>query len=453
LLNRHPYGNILHGTVSYDSNADGICNGNDAPLPFAEVQVTGDGAPYSVYTDQNGEYTINNFLDGSYTLTLQVVSPVFSTIAPVVQAVTFTEEVNEAEVNHCLGQPITVNDLEVTFIATGAARPGFNTTYKAVVHNAGSTLIDDVVLNLSFDDDRITYVSSGLSGVTATAGNLSIAIGDVQPFSLISGNIVFYVMQPPTNIGGEVLQFEATLSDVSNDVTPNNNQSVLNQTIVNSFDPNDITVHEGAKIKEEQADDYLTYTIRFQNTGNGDAINVKLENTLDDLLDWDTFEPVTSSHNNSVKREGNQLEFFFAGINLPYESADEPGSHGFVTYRVKPKAEYGLGDFVYNTAEIYFDFNEAIVTNTASTEVVASTAGLNDNALAIARLYPNPVKDQLHIAVAQGELQSVKVYDINGRLCLSANAEVIDTNVLTAGIYFVKVTTDAGSANYKIIKH
>jgi hypothetical protein len=124
-----------------------------------------------------------------------------------------------------------------------------------------------------------------------------------------------------------------------------------------------------------------------------------------------------------------------------------------VTYKVKPKAEYGLGDIVSNQAEIYFDFNPAITTNIATTEVIELTAGLNNNAIAIARLYPNPVKDQLHVEVGQGELKSVAVYDINGRLCLSANANVIDTNVLNSGIYFVKVTTDAGSANYKIIKH
>ncbi len=105
-----------------------------------------------------------------------------------------------------------------------------------------------------------------------------------------------------------------------------------------------------------------------------------------------------------------------------------------------------------NTAEIYFDFNEAIVTNTATTEVVA-LAGLNDNKIAVAKLYPNPVKDQLFVEVKQGDLQFVTIHDINGRLCLTSNIGVIDTNALTGGIYFVKVTTNAGSANYKIIKH
>jgi hypothetical protein len=446
--------NILYGSVRYDSNGDGICGSGDTFLPNVQVQVSIDnGAQYSVYTNQNGEYKIYTLADGTYTVTAQVVSPFFNNIAPVVQQVTFDEVINNAEVNHCLGQPVAFSDLRVTFISLGVARPGFDSAYKVYVYNSGSTALEDAVVNLSFNNNRITYVSSGFTGVTATAGNLSIPVGDLQAFSSVNGNIIFHTMIPPTNIGGELLHFEAVLSDVPNDVAPDNNHAALNQIIVNSYDPNDIRVHEGTKIYEEQADDYLTYTIRFQNTGNGEAINVKLENTLDDLLDWDTFEPVASSHNNAVKREDSQLEFFFADINLPYESANEPGSHGFVTYRIKPKAEYGLGDFVYNTAEIYFDFNEAIVTNTASTEVVASTAGVHDNALAVARLYPNPVKDKLFVEATQGELQSITVYDINGRLCLSANAGVIDTNVLTAGIYFIKITTDAGSANYKVIKY
>jgi hypothetical protein len=381
--------NILYGSVRYDSNGDGICGSGDTFLPNVQVQVSIDnGAQYSVYTNQNGEYKIYTLADGTYTVTAQVVSPFFNNIAPVVQQVTFDEVINNAEVNHCLGQPVAFSDLRVTFISLGVARPGFDSAYKVYVYNSGSTALEDAVVNLSFNNNRITYVSSGFTGVTATAGNLSIPVGDLQAFSSVNGNIIFHTMIPPTNIGGELLHFEAVLSDVPNDVAPDNNHAALNQIIVNSYDPNDIRVHEGTKIYEEQADDYLTYTIRFQNTGNGEAINVKLENTLDDLLDWDTFEPVASSHNNAVKREDSQLEFFFADINLPYESANEPGSHGFVTYRIKPKAEYGLGDFVYNTAEIYFDFNEAIVTNTASTEVVASTAGVHDNALAVARLYP-----------------------------------------------------------------
>ncbi|PZR24491.1 MAG: hypothetical protein DI539_00520 [Flavobacterium psychrophilum] len=448
----NPLNNVIHGIVQYDSNANGVCDAGDVGLPYTEVQVEINDFSYSVYTNQYGQYNLYGWQEGTYTVNLQVVSPLFTSIDPVVQEVTFDDEVNNVVINHCLGAPLVVNDLEVTFLPLGVARPGFDAYYRVVVKNSGTLLMEDVTLNLSFDNNRIDYVSSVFAGTTATGGNLVIPVGDIQPFNSAYGNVIFLVKQPPVNVGNEILNFESSLSAVANDATPENNVAVLNQTIVNSYDPNDITVHEGAEIYEGQAGDYLTYTIRFQNTGTAEAINIRLENTLDDLLDWSTFKPIASSHIYEVKRTDNLLEFEYKDIYLPDSTANEPGSHGFVTYKIKPKAEYGLGDIVSNTAEIYFDFNEAIITNTATTEVV-EILGLNDNALTIARLYPNPVKDQLHVEVAQGELQSVAVYDINGRLCLSANNSIIDTYTLKSGIYFVKITTDTGSAGYKLIKH
>ena len=451
-VGQNPQGNVIHGKVQYDSNENGICDDEDTGLPDTEVVISINDISYSAYTNQNGEYYLYGLEDGTYTMTLQVVSPLFTAIAPITEVVVFEEEIDEVILNICLDEPNAVNDLEVTIVPLFPARPGLPAGYNVVVKNAGTLPQEDVVLTLSFNDERITYTSSTLAGTTATGNNLSVAIGDMQPLTSVSGTLVFAVMQPPVNIGDENLLFEASLSAVVNDITPDNNQAVLNQVIVNSYDPNDITVHEGAKIYEEQADDYLTYTIRFQNMGTAEAIDIEVENTLDPLLDWDTFEPIASSHNYMVKRTDDKLEFVYKGINLPHEDADEPGSHGFVTYKIKPKAEYGLGDIVSNTAEIYFDFNEAIVTNTATTEVI-ELLSIGDKQIAVAKLYPNPVKDQLHVAVALGQLKSVVVTDVNGRQCLSSNAETVDTNSLGSGIYFVKVTTDAGSADYKIIKH
>ena len=445
---------IVNGIVKFDSNGDEVCDASDNGLGLAEVKLSINGvSAYSVYTNSDGEYSISGLPSGTSEVSLQVVTPVgFAEVPPVVQTVVNDGETENPLIEHCLPQPEDVNDLGVTLVPITVVRPGLPAKYSAFIRNYGNTTLSGVSLNVTFDTTKITYTSSTFSGAVATGNTIAIALGDIEPFQLLSGNIEFTVMIPPVVVGGETLLLEAELSEIENDATPQNNQAVLNQVIVNSYDPNDITVHEGAKIYEEQADDYLTYTIRFQNMGTAEAIDIEVENTLDPLLDWDTFEPIASSHNYVVKRTDDKLEFVYKGINLPHEDADEPGSHGFVTYKIKPKAEYGLGDIVSNTAEIYFDFNEAIVTNTATTEVI-ELLSIGDKQIAVARLYPNPVKDQLHVAVVLGQLQSVVVTDVNGRQCLSSNAETIDTNSLGSGVYFVKVTTDAGSADYKIIKH
>jgi hypothetical protein len=446
--------NALHGVVKADTNGDGVCDANDLSVPNAQIAVAIDGEPaYTIYADYNGEYTLYGLPDGEYTIDLQVAETnIFPEIPVVTQEVAFDLEANELTISHCLPEPEPLNDLGVFVSANSNSVPGFDVTYVVTGRNFGTEAVADASITLNFDTARLDYVSANsLYPVTVSGNTITIALGDMPVYAYKGAGLKFHVKEPPLNIGEESLVFTASLSDVENDIDMSNNIAVYNTVITNSFDPNDITVHEGAEILETQANDYLTYTIRFQNTGNGNAVNVKLENTLDELLDWDTFQPLTSSHTNSIKRTDGELEFSFENIQLPYESIDEPASHGYVTYRIKPKAGFGVGDMVSNTAEIYFDFNEAIVTNTATTKVVA-LAGLNNTSLALAKLYPNPVKDQLIVEVAQGELQLVTIHDVNGRQCLSANAGAIDTNSLTSGIYFVKVTTDAGSANYKIIK-
>ncbi|RDI12010.1 T9SS-dependent choice-of-anchor J family protein [Flavobacterium sp. AG291] len=448
------FDNTVTGTVRMDANGDTVCNEEDTLLGSIAVSVSIDGVyAYTAYTDANGEYVLYGFEDGVHTLTLTPSIPGFPEFPSVEETVEFTDEINEWSISHCLPEQAPFNNLGVNFYTYSNPRPGFNIVYFLTVKNWANSNVDDVAVSLEFDSSKLEFISEGSSFNGVVSGNtIAFTVGDVAAFQQILGNVKFYVKQPPVNIGGEVINFNAELSVVESDIDMTNNTIVYEDVIVNSYDPNDITVHEGAKIYEEQVNDYLTYTIRFQNTGTAEAINIKLENELDELLDWETFQPIASSHGYTVKRTDNLLEFEYKDIFLPDSTSNEPGSHGHITYRIKPKAGFGIGDIVSNTAEIYFDFNEAIVTNTATTEVV-EILGLNDNALRIAKLYPNPVKDQLHVEVAQGELMSVNVYDINGRLCFSGNDTIIDTYTLKSGIYFVKVTTDAGSGSYKLIKH
>jgi uncharacterized repeat protein (TIGR01451 family) len=262
------------------------------------------------------------------------------------------------------------------------------------------------------------------------------------------------VMTPPENIGGEILVFNGNVTPTQDDATPADNTVVLNQTIVNSYDPNDITVHEGATIYEEQTDDYLHYTIRFQNMGTAEAIDVRVENVLDENLDWSTFEPEASSDSYTVTRNGEHVKFYFNSINLPYEAADEPGSHGYISYRIKPKSAFGLGDIAYNDAGIFFDFNEPVLTNEVSTEVIEEpTAGLIEVAVQGVAVYPNPVKNVFTVQAINETVSLIEVYDINGRLCLSqSNGTNVNVQSLNNGLYFVKVTTGKGMTTKKIVK-
>src|SRR5690606_12152357 len=51
-------------------------------------------------------------------------------------------------------------------------------------------------------------------------------------------------------------------------------------------------------------------------------------------------------------------------------SVNEEGSNGFVAFKIKPKATLNIGDEITGVANIYFDYNLPITTNTVTTKIV-----------------------------------------------------------------------------------
>lgn len=445
-------GTIITGTVMLDANSDNFCNGNDYFIPNVEIVVTiNDNDPFSIYTTEVGEFVIDSLVNGLNTVTLQVMAPEGFEPQPAV-----TEEIEVlpgssiVDMSFCLAMPEEpMLSLSATLIPIGEARPGFPAFYQLVLVNNSPVTLENTLTTIAFNNARMELVNAD-DPYTVNGGTITLSISELIPFGSSITSLMFSVLMPPVNTGGEQLNF-AVSSIMDADGEAVTATGTLQQIIVNSFDPNDITVHEGPFIVEEQADDYLTYTIRFQNTGTADAINVRLENSLDEFLDWGTFQPISASHNYYVTRNDGDLTFVFDNIHLPAEQDDEPGSHGQVTYRIKPTAAFGLGDIVSNSAGIFFDFNEPIYTNTATTEVVA--LGTSKFAYNNVTLYPNPVTDHLNIMVSSGDLTAVRVYDLNGReINIKKSASSVDVSALSAGIYIVNVVTTEGTSKHRIIK-
>lgn len=65
-------------------------------------------------------------------------------------------------------------------------------------------------------------------------------------------------------------------------------------------------------------------------------------------------------------------------------------------------------------------------------------------------LYPNPVKDQLHVKA--DDLQSIEVYNLVGQQVLTSNDAVVDMGALRNGIYFVRIVCDGGMITKRIVK-
>ncbi|OIQ15377.1 MAG: hypothetical protein BM557_11455 [Flavobacterium sp. MedPE-SWcel] len=442
-------GNSVTGTITYDIDANG-CDDNDIAAAGVMVSYTNNDETYYTYTDASGNYVFYNTPDSEIVIEVSNSGNIDYITSPSNYTLTPSGEISGND--FCLEVTNAVNDVSVTLIPATLAIPGFQTTYILAYQNIG-TFPSNGTISLEFDDTMMTYDSASPT-MGQSSNTLSFTYSNLAPFETQYITINFTVMQPPVVNSDDILTFTTTINTTVDD-NLDNNTYVLDQIVVNSFDPNDIRVHEGEYITEEQADDYLHYTIRFQNEGTANATNIRVDTDLDANLDWSTFEPIIGSHDYVTERNGDAVSFIFNGINLPYVDADEAGSHGYISYKIKPIETIALGDVMEATAGIYFDFNEAIITNTASTTVQApaSTTGFTANDFI---LYPNPASSNVTLRMLNlNGTAIVTVTDVLGKTVLTtqtSNDELnLDISSLNKGMYFITLQAEKQSITKKIV--
>ena len=445
--------NLITGTILYDYNNNG-CDPNDIPLDGFMINAFDGTTNWTSYSS-NGNYDLGVF---GTNFTVSVVNqPGYFTVTPTSVLVTFTTSPTEI-VDFCVTANQIIEDLNITLLRLSPARPGFQADYRIVVRNVGTETIVNVEATLAFDDLMQQFVLANPAPSTTTTNTLTFSIGTMQPFQKFEADITMLTFQPPTVNGGDILNFTAEVTPVANDHTPNDNTFNLAQVVVNSFDPNDKQVLQGEELHIDDIGEYLDYLIRFQNTGTASAINVRILDTLHPKLDWNTLIPISASHDYYIKiTEGNRVEFMFDDIHLPDSLSNEPESHGFVAYKIKPKSNVQVGDIISGDAAIYFDFNAPIITNMVHTTVVEPLSITDvSNPLNQVLLYPNPTNKTLHIHLMDGfELQEVLIYDLQGKEVKKfQNRETtLDLEHLSPGMYLMKITTNQGTVNRQLIKN
>ncbi len=226
--------------------------------------------------------------------------------------------------------------------------------------------------------------------------------------------------------------------------------------VTGSYDPNDKTGFPrgyGDNHYIDKGQD-LEYVIRFQNTGNDTAFTVRIDDVLAAELDITTLRAGASSHPYELNIRGaDTLEFLFENILLPDSFVNEVASHGFVQFKIAQKTDLELGTIIENTANIYFDFNEAIVTNTTFHELgekfidVTSTQEIFKENLQ-AEISPNPIQDKFQLSLSGIEFRRGRIdfFDVNGRMIylknFTDNQVSLQRNGLSDGLYFYKIHLD-----------
>ncbi len=309
-----------------------------------------------------------------------------------------------------------IKDLSISATNINVFRPGFETFVSLTAANVGTEKMDGSVV-LRFPD-WLEVLEISPAPTSQTADEIVWNFTNLNPFDHLN-----FLVKFKTPVGtplGKQVEMSAKISPTAGDENQTNNFDRISTTVVGSFDPNDKAVAPKNYSPDSLAARVpLIYTIRFQNTGNYPASSVIVRDTLSENLDWKTLEVLAASHEFEWKISGRGIvEFNFEGINLPDSLANEPESHGFIKFSVNPKANLSLGDFVSNTAFIYFDYNDPVVTNTVkSTIEQISWVGDPENFHQIS-ISPNPASDFATVSfpeiLEKGSI--LKVFSGNGRL-------------------------------------
>ncbi len=444
--------NELKGVLLYDINNDGCSSGN-YPIPKIKVSTSGGTYARSTFSRSTGAYILN-LEQGEYSVSINPIDlPSHFSATPSSFEVDFLGGDSIVTQDICIESTQIVSDLYVTLLPVSLGRPGFVSIYRMTYTNIGTTSMSGEV-SLNFDNTKMEYVESDPSPISVTDSTLVFDYEDLLPFETGVVDLNFKIFTPPTVLNGDELCFTTTITPVENDITPEDNTHDFCQIVVGSYDPNDITVLEGERIFISDIDRYLHYVIRFQNTGTASAIGIRVHNVLDDKLDWSTFKIESTSHMSYMEIEnGNQLDFIFEDINLPDSTSSEMDSHGFIAYKIKPRQDLSTGDIIRNKADIYFDFNPPIETNTVTTEVVKPLA-ITDINTALFSAYPVPSTGMVQISSTK-DIAHIEVYSPDGRLVKRVHRESkVDMSGLQSAIYYGIVTDiDGASGVVKLVKN
>ncbi len=437
-----------------DSNLNGIFDEEELPFSLGNFQISINDNEPVYYFRPGGIVDIVAMPEDSFDVSFEIF-PEFSQFYSVPEALENLEVPQAGQSQFTI--PVTVlqpyADLEINLSAQTEPRAGSSYTNVIAVRNVGSAPAD---ATLTFTKDpaiSLALVSPGGTEQLTDTG-FTIEFQQLAVFETFYYYVTLNVPAIPDVVLGQSL-FNSVTIETTGDVYPINNSSSISQEVVASYDPNDIQEMRGPEIDVENfsQQDYLYYTIRFQNSGTAEAIDVRLENTLPATLDPTSLRMLSASHDYELVQNGNELIWNFNGINLPFGPETQIDTQGFVTYKVKLNQQPTVGQIVENTAEIYFDSNPAIVTNTFETLFVESL-DLNSETFSNVVLYPNPARSMLFIAHNGFSLQSIQVYDVFGKnisipTALTAMGSNLDVSGLCSGIYFLQITADSGK---KIIR-
>jgi uncharacterized repeat protein (TIGR01451 family) len=286
----------------------------------------------------------------------------------------------------------------------------------------------------------VTYISPGLNALTPTVVGNTFTYNVADFSNLTSHSFGLQLLTDTTAQANDQICVHVEINPTPLDADTTNNVYDFCYQVVNSYDPNMKEVYPVNVLPGY--DDWFTYTIQFQNTGNAPAFNIRLKDTLDANLDINSFEVRGYSHPAQISINGNILTVRFNNIMLPDSTSDFEGSMGYFQYRLKPLPNLPNGTQIENTAYIYFDYNAPIITNTTQNnfDMTVRTKDIIKEEEEHYVLYPNPSAG-IFLFKDNKSIKTVEVFNMMGELLIlsQGNAKIINLQAYPKGIYVARV--------------
>lgn len=363
---------FIYFPVFYDLNANEILDNEEPYMPQASMLIN----PGSIVAYSNGYNGGLYFLvNGTYTLEYnQAYSPNWQ-LTSGISSYNFTLDQNNPYDTIYFGLiPVdSISDISTT-IVSGLIRCNEMVLLTATAYNDG-TLPAQGTLWLEVDENLTDVQYLDIPDTIVLPNRYGWHYDNLFPGYNISKKISLGIPGPPGFPIGDMVHFNSYTDYVDANGTHESDPFNYNPVVQCSFDPNDKLAHPTNPGGYALLDGELLYTIRFQNTGNAEAYNVTIKDTLSQYLDPASFRLLGSSHESVLSTsmlEEKYLNFFFHNIFLPDSSSNFEGSQGYVQYSIRPFV--GLPELtqIYNTAGIFFDSNPAVITNTTENILVTS---------------------------------------------------------------------------------
>ncbi|MGK0388077.1 MAG: hypothetical protein ACI94Y_000805 [Maribacter sp.] len=443
----------IEGHLYEDINANDTFDLGDKPIAAGKVAILLENNVEAIdYTNNEGFYRIL-INPGDYSLTYgsdsrcHLPSEVDTTVKILDSLVTMTDyplvRVDES--------PPLADEGYRIYLSRAATRCGFTVRHHVAIVN-GTCLDSYASFNHKIDDKIDSVFNISIPGINIDQGKISYSIPEIltpgarfeftfdaiMPGVEAIDSLIIDSIMVDYNFPG-VFDFNGSMSEV------------FTSPITCAYDPNDKLAHPNRNNIYDDSyiiDEELTYTIRFQNTGNDTAFTVRLEDVISPILDLSTLRPVQASHDyqHTINLDNRLLTVTFDNILLPDSTTNLLGSNGYFTFSIMPKANLEEYTTIENFADIFFDFNPPIRTNTmelvyvSDLSILTSTTELNTHQYTV---YPNPSYG--HINIAGLNNFQYDVYNLNGRLMISGSSSgTINLLDLVASVYFLVLKDNNG---------